>query len=103
MTIDITTATRDELAAEVLRLRADIALQSDALLRWREMTGCDTPHTAMEAVRAAPLWEALASARGTYLARCTFREAHLLGLSEDIERAKRALMAAGIDPCRQRS
>jgi hypothetical protein len=32
---------------------ADIALQADALLRWREMTGCDTPVAAREQMARA--------------------------------------------------
>jgi hypothetical protein len=42
-----------ELVAEVERLRADLALQADALLRWREMTGAPTPYAAMEQHDAA--------------------------------------------------
>lgn len=41
------------LRVELEEARADIALQGDALMRWREMTGCDTPHAAREAMAKA--------------------------------------------------
>ncbi len=104
MTIDITTATREELAAEVLRLRderdamkADLALQRDALMRWREMTASDGPYAALEKLAAGAAWRELAIARGHYLAAAKV-DAPLFGLIDAIERAKATLRTLGHEP-----
>lgn len=83
------------LVAKVRRLESDNALQADALMRWREMTGCATPHAAREAIAN---WRRLAFARARLLGKLGPEQSVWRGLVNEIDEAIAALRATGIDP-----
>jgi hypothetical protein len=88
------------LCDEVERLGADVALQGDALMRWREMTGSDTPHAARGAIererKVSAAWRALAQAYR--LSSLADHEAIHAAAEEMRDEALADLRALSIDP-----